>query len=204
MKKVYTYHDLDHNLKETSFTLKYPLAETIIEEGGYIKVWDASSTNADVELDCLTTMDEVEGVLVAEERLQWKSSAKVATEEKLIDNNLKTAAAAGKPSLAAVPPIAFFALGAAMSDGAQKYGRFNWRETTVTSSVFYDAMMRHLLAWWNGEDHALDSLVHHLGHLQAGAAIILDGELNGILNDDRDKHNKVDIEAIMKIVKKRH
>jgi len=104
----------------------------------------------------------------------------------LPDNNPKTAVAATKPKLSDVPTVALFALGAAMSDGASKYGRYNYRDTNVTASVFYDAMMRHLTAWYNGEDHAPDSKVHHLGHIMASCAIALDAELHAKFNDDRD------------------
>ena len=106
---------------------------------------------------------------------------------KLVDTNLKTAAAAKKARLSDVPPVALFALGAAMSDGATKYGRFNFRETGSTSSVFYDAMMRHLTDWYSGEDFADDSKVNHLGHIMASCAILLDCQLHGKLNDDRMK-----------------
>jgi len=104
---------------------------------------------------------------------------------KVVDGNLKTLAAINKPKLSDVPPVSLFALGAAMSDGAKKYGRYNWRETGATSSVFFDAIARHLIDWYNGEDYAHDSKVHHLGHIMASCAIILDSELNGNLNDDR-------------------
>jgi hypothetical protein len=106
---------------------------------------------------------------------------------KLVDTNLKTAAAQGKPKLSDVPPVALFALGAAMSDGASKYGRYNWRETGTTASVFYDAMHRHLADWYNGEDFAHDSKVNHLAHIMASCAILLDSELHSSMNDDRDK-----------------
>lgn len=104
-----------------------------------------------------------------------------------VDNNPKTVAALNKPRLSDVPPVALFAMGAAMSDGASKYGRFNWRDTSVTASVFYDAMMRHLTAWYNGEDCADDSHVDHLGHIMASCAILLDAQVHGVFNDDRDK-----------------
>lgn len=101
------------------------------------------------------------------------------------DANVKTAAAASKPRVAAVPPIAIMALGAAMQTGADKYGYFNWRSTSVTASVFYNAMLRHLEQWYSGEQHASDTGVHHLAHLMAGAAIILDAEMNNVFKDDR-------------------
>ena len=116
--------------------------------------------------------------------------------------NLKTIASSNKPKTSPVPPIAIFALGAAMQDGANKYGRFNWRTSEVTASVFFDAMMRHLLMWYSGEDKASDSKVHHLAHLMAGAAILLDAIQTGVLIDDRDldKENS-DFERMNQIIK---
>ena len=111
----------------------------------------------------------------------------IFTDQPLVDNNPKTAAANKKPKLSDVPPVAFFALGAAMSDGATKYGQFNWRDTSVTSSIFYDAMHRHLAAWYNGEDFAQDSKINHLAHIMASCAILLDADEHGVFNDDRDK-----------------
>ena len=116
--------------------------------------------------------------------------------------NLKTIAGANKLKTSPVPPIAILALGAAMQDGANKYGRFNWRTSEVTASVFFDAMMRHLLMWYAGEDKAQDSKVHHLAHLMAGAAILLDATQTGVLIDDRDldKENS-DFERMNQIIK---
>lgn len=108
------------------------------------------------------------------------------TQSNLVDTNLKTAAAVGKPKLSDVPTVALFAMGAAMSDGASKYGRYNWRDTGTTASVFYDAMHRHLNDWYSGEDHAHDSKIHHLAHLMASCAILLDSMRHGNFNDDRN------------------
>ena len=118
--------------------------------------------------------------------------------------NVKNPAAHGKPTVSCVPPIGFFAMGAAMQDGANKYGRYNWRTTEVTASVFFDAQLRHLLYWYCGEDHAQDSKIHHQGHLQAGGAIIMDAELYGIFKDDRDKTQDPEelLKKMMAIIKK--
>jgi hypothetical protein len=106
-----------------------------------------------------------------------------------VDNNPKTLVALSKPRLSDVPPVALFALGAAMSDGASKYGRYNYRDTSATASIFYDAIVRHLADWYNGEDYADDSKVHHLGHIMASCAILMDSELHNTFKDDRDKRN---------------
>lgn len=103
------------------------------------------------------------------------------------DNNVKTLAAISKTHMSAIPPVAIKALGDAMQNGADKYGLFNWRDTTVTATVFYDAMLRHLLAWYSGEDFADDSALHHLAHLMANCAILLDAKDIGVFNDNRSK-----------------
>jgi len=99
--------------------------------------------------------------------------------------NKKDAVGATKASTACIPSAGIFAMGAAMQDGGNKYEPFNYRETQVTASVFYNAMMRHLMDWYEGEDFADDSGVHHLGHLAAGCAIVLDGISVGNFVDDR-------------------
>jgi hypothetical protein len=101
------------------------------------------------------------------------------------DDNPKTAVGLTKPGFSAIPPVALIHLGRAMADGRKKYGLMNWREKTVTTSVYYDAALRHLMSFWDGEDLASDSLVEHLGHVMACCAIILDAASNGQLNDDR-------------------
>lgn len=101
------------------------------------------------------------------------------------DGNPKTAIGLTKPSMSNVPAPALLPMTKAFADGAKKYGRLNWRENGVTASVYYDAAQRHLMAWWDGEDKADDSGVHHLGHAMACLAIILDAERHAKLNDDR-------------------
>jgi len=101
------------------------------------------------------------------------------------DNNPKTVIGLTKPSMAPIPPVAILHLGKAMSDGRKKYGLMNWREKTVSATVYYDAAMRHLMAWYDGEELAEDSGVHHLGHAMACLAIVLDAQSLGKLNDDR-------------------
>ena len=43
-------------------------------------------------------------------------------------------------------------LGVAMLEGAMKYGRHNYRVIGVRGSVYYDAVMRHMFSWWEGEN----------------------------------------------------
>jgi hypothetical protein len=101
------------------------------------------------------------------------------------DGNPKTAVGAVKVPFNAIPVTALIPMGQAMADGLKKYGITNWRDSPVSASVYYNAILRHLFAWQDGEDVAPDSEVHHLGHVMACCAILLDARSLGVLNDDR-------------------
>lgn len=89
--------------------------------------------------------------------------------------------------MSSVAPVAMIHLMLATADGRRKYGLTNWREKNISSTIYYDAAMRHLMAWFDGEQTATDSGVHHLGHAIPCMAIILGAEGQGTLNDVRPK-----------------
>jgi len=73
----------------------------------------------------------------------------------------------------------------AMMEGARKYGRHNYRVMGVKASVYYDAAMRHLTAFWEGEDIDPDSGINHL--MKAAACLFVLRDSMMMLNwvDDR-------------------
>lgn len=73
----------------------------------------------------------------------------------------------------------------AFLEGALKYGRFNWRAAGVRTSIYHDAIERHLKKWWNGENADKKTKVKHLLSIIACAKILLDAERCGKLTDDR-------------------
>mgnify|MGYP001484229286 CR=1 FL=1 len=101
------------------------------------------------------------------------------------DNNPKTAVGASKVPLHLVPPSAKHYLALALADGARKYGPYNWRDHEISVSVYKAALERHMDAFWDGQDNAPDSGVHHVAHAMACCALILDALSVGKLNDDR-------------------
>ena len=90
-----------------------------------------------------------------------------------------------KAPLRLVPPALVIETAPAMANGASKYGAYNWREHAVSVSVYLEALMRHVLAYWDGEEVATDSGVKHLAHASACLAIIFDAAAVGKLIDDR-------------------
>ena len=159
-----------------------------------ISEWQEAAARSYTWSDAATKASKVK---ILEERVAmgWapfdnKETDIVMKHEEPIDNNVKTLAALAKPRTSAVPPKAILALGEAMQDGANKYGQYNWRTTSVSATVFYDAMMRHLLAWYDGEDLAADSGKPHLAHLMANCAILLDAKEHNVFNDNRNAKSK--------------
>ena len=101
------------------------------------------------------------------------------------DNNPKTLAGASKVPLHLVPPSAKHFLAEALGDWARKYGPYNWRGSKISISTYKAAMERHMDAFWDGEDYAADSGVHHVAHAMACCALILDAMSIDMLVDDR-------------------
>lgn len=90
-----------------------------------------------------------------------------------------------KTPMSTVPTGVLMEVGVAMLEGSLKYGRHNYRSIGVRSSVYYDAALRHLAAWWEGEDTDPDSGLSHITKCIAGLVVLRDAMRQGKLNDDR-------------------
>ena len=101
------------------------------------------------------------------------------------DTNPKTAFGAQKVDLSLIPPAASYHQARALENGRDKYGPYNWRYNDVSVMTYVAAMKRHLDAFVDGEDYSPDALVHHMGHIMASAAIVVDAFEGGQLVDDR-------------------
>ena len=119
------------------------------------------------------------------DRMSSVNVERVAEGQSYPDNNPKTAIGALKVPLHLVPPSAKHYLAMALADGAKKYGAYNWRDAAISISVYKSALERHMDAFWDGEELAPDSGVHHVAHAMACCALILDAMSIGKLHDDR-------------------
>lgn len=99
--------------------------------------------------------------------------------------NPKDAIGIRKASMSCIPAPFLMALGTAMAEGAMKYGRHNYRIAGVRVSVYYDALMRHMTAYWEGEDIDPESGEHHMIKAAACIAVMYDSFRYGNLKDDR-------------------
>jgi len=100
--------------------------------------------------------------------------------------NPKDVVGALKLPLHLFPPAAIAHGCLAMLDGLLKYGRNNFRKKPIKASGYVAAILRHALAYLEGEDEAQDSGVSHLGHILATAAIMVDAQAAGTFIDDRN------------------
>lgn len=83
-------------------------------------------------------------------------------------------------------PASAIAMGSlAFLNGALKYGSYNWRHTGVRVSVYIDALIRHTLAYLEGEEVDPDDGVPHEAAMLACVAILVDAKAAGKLIDDR-------------------
>jgi len=103
----------------------------------------------------------------------------------ILDDNPKEAVGELKVDITALPSAGIIHGARAAQYGNAKYGYYNHRDSRVSMRQYLSAIARHYLAVLDGEDLAADSLEEHLGHVIAGASIILDAKERGNLIDDR-------------------
>lgn len=107
------------------------------------------------------------------------------TEVEVKDTNPKDAVGIKKAPLSTVSAPVMMEVGVAMMEGALKYGRHNYRDSGVRASVYYDALMRHMMAWWEGEDTDPESGLSHVTKAIAGLTVLRDAMIRGKMVDDR-------------------
>jgi hypothetical protein len=73
-----------------------------------------------------------------------------------------------------------------MMYGANKYAPRNW-ERGMDWSISFDCLMRHMTAWFHGEEKDPESGCSHLGHAGCNILFLLAYSVRGIGNDDRPK-----------------
>jgi hypothetical protein len=99
--------------------------------------------------------------------------------------NPKALTGALKAPMSALPTLVMLEVGVAMFEGACKYGRHNYRIADISASVNYDGVMRHINAWWEGEDIDADSGMSHVTKAISALVVLRDSMISGRIIDDR-------------------
>ena len=79
---------------------------------------------------------------------------------------------------------------AVLEFGASKYAENNWQHVENGRQRYYDALMRHMEAWWNGEKRDPESGLSHLAH--AGCCLVF---LLWLDDKERSENKKIDKEC---------
>jgi len=105
--------------------------------------------------------------------------------EKQKPSNPKDSVGIKKAPLSTVSAPVLMEVGVAMLEGARKYGRHNYRDVGVKASVYYDATLRHLVEWWEGQDIDELSGMSHITKAIASLTVLRDSMIRGNWQDDR-------------------
>lgn len=100
-------------------------------------------------------------------------------------SNPKDMCGVAKAPMSCVPGNVIAEVGVAMYEGQCKYGRHNYRAVGVRASIYYDAVFRHMIAWWEGEDIDADSDMSHITKAITSLVVLRDSMMQGNWTDDR-------------------
>jgi hypothetical protein len=89
-----------------------------------------------------------------------------------------------KNPLHLLPTVALESVGEVLAFGAKKYTEYGWR-TVDKRSRYYSAVIRHLFAWWRGENLDPESGLPHLSHAACSVLFLLEANLSNLGADDR-------------------
>lgn len=91
-----------------------------------------------------------------------------------------------KIKLHLLPPDVLEEIGKVLTFGAAKYSERNW-ENGMSWSRPYGALLRHMFAWWKGEDNDPETGLSHLAHAGCCLFFLLAYSKRNVGTDDRPK-----------------
>ena len=79
----------------------------------------------------------------------------------------------GKPRWSLLPRGTLRKVIQVLEAGAVKYDVDNWKSVPDARTRYYDAMSRHIEAWWGGEKQDPETGIHHLAHATCCALFLM-------------------------------
>lgn len=104
-----------------------------------------------------------------------------------------------KPRMELLPPDALVEIAKVFTMGAEKYSDRNW-ERGMDWGRIYAATMRHLSAFWSGEDIDSEWGYSHLAHAGCSILMLLATYMRNIGNDSRQKLSTVNMANMVNIL----
>lgn len=96
---------------------------------------------------------------------------------------------ADKPRYDLIPPELLEETAIVLTYGAVKYSERNWEKGMAWHRPF-GALMRHMWAWWRGENVDPETGFSHLAHAACCIAFLIAYERRRIGADDRPKQDR--------------
>lgn len=90
----------------------------------------------------------------------------------------------GKPRYDLIPPEFLEETAQVLAYGAQKYSPHNW-SAGADWGRYFAAMMRHMWAWWRGENTDPETGLSHLAHAACCLAFLMAYQNRNLGQDDR-------------------
>lgn len=95
----------------------------------------------------------------------------------------------GKTQTRELDPKFLLGIGEVLTKSRDKYPEMNWSQPTKFSTP-YESAMRHLMAFWSGEDVDAESGKHHLLHVATNIMFLYFHHRNNPQMDDRKFKDK--------------
>lgn len=143
----------------------------------YLLEHRATTDARDLALNCDITESEAQEYIDRIGSPNWRN---VSTREQFIKHD------SHKPRMDLLPPEMLVGISQVLTYGANKYSANNWANGAEWGR-YYGAMMRHMVAWWSGEDFDDESGLSHLHHAGCCLAFLMAYENRGLGTDDRPK-----------------
>lgn len=124
-----------------------------------------------------TTVDFVDKMIARVSSFNWREEVPKDEFVKSDDN---------KSRYDLLPPEMLEETAQVLAFGAQKYSDNNWVKG-ASWSRYFSAMMRHMWAWWRGEDNDPETGYSHLAHAACCLGFLMAYQRRGIGEDDRLK-----------------
>ena len=90
----------------------------------------------------------------------------------------------GKLEYGLIPPVAQKEMVKVLTFGATKYERDNWKKVPDSKRRYFDAAMRHLWLWKEGEQNDSETNINHLAHALCCVSFLLEHDLIYSAKDD--------------------
>jgi hypothetical protein len=123
-------------------------------------------------------VDEMVATMLMKEALVDHSEVRVVDPKSGGEKGMKDS------QVGALDPIAIWEVGRVAGFGATKYERYNFAKG-YKWSLSYDALQRHLMQFWAGEDRDKESGLYHLAHAAWHCLALITFLIRGKGTDDR-------------------